>query len=202
MKYYQNEIDHIKQIIRNHHKIISIDGRCGSGKSTFSVELADALDAEILHMDDFFLQPYQRTKERYATPGANVDYERVYEILKEIKQGNPVAYQRFDCSIMELGETLHLSGNKTVVVEGSYSLTNALQDLYDFKIFLTINPIEQIDRIVKRNGKEKAEQFKERWIPLEELYFQHCHVEDICDIKIDTSKKENEDVRIIFRENG
>ena len=39
------------------------------------------------------------------------------------------------------------------------------------KVFLTIDPIEQIQRIEKRNGSEKAVEFQKKWIPLEELYF-------------------------------
>ena len=30
-------------------------------------------------MDDFFLQPDQRTKERFESPGENVDHERFEE---------------------------------------------------------------------------------------------------------------------------
>ena len=40
------------------------------------------------------------------------------------------------------------------------------------KVFLTIDPIEQIQRIEKRNGSEKAVEFQKKWIPLEELYFE------------------------------
>ena len=46
-----------------------------------------------------------------------------------------------------------------------------LEAYYDMKVFLTIDPIEQIQRIEKRNGSEKAVEFQKKWIPLEELYF-------------------------------
>lgn len=42
------------------------------------------------------------------------------------------------------------------------------------KVFLTIDPIEQIQRIEKRNGSEKAVEFQKKWIPLEELYFENA----------------------------
>ena len=36
-------------------------------------------------MDDYFLQPYQRTEERLAEPGGNVDYERFKEEIYDKK---------------------------------------------------------------------------------------------------------------------
>ena len=44
-----------------------------------------------------------------------------------------------------------------------------LEAYYDLKVFLTIDPVEQIQRIEKRNGSEKAVEFQKKWIPLEEL---------------------------------
>ena len=56
--------------------VIAIDGRAASGKSTLAEQLSTLLEADVIHMDDFFLQPYQRTPERLAEIGGNVDYER------------------------------------------------------------------------------------------------------------------------------
>ena len=50
-------------------------------------------------MDDFFLRPEQRTPERYAEPGGNVDRERfLAEVLIPLRAGETVQYRRFDCS--------------------------------------------------------------------------------------------------------
>ena len=50
------------------------------------------------------------------------------------------------------------------------------------KVFLSIDPIEQIQRIEKRNGSEKAVEFQKKWIPLEELYFEKCRTRSRCDV--------------------
>ena len=42
--------------------------------------------------------------------------------------------------------------------------------------------IEQIQRIEKRNGSEKAVEFQKKWIPLEELYFEKCRTRSRCDV--------------------
>ena len=68
-----------------HPFLIAIDGMCGSGKTTLANYLAKELNASLFHMDDFFLQPHQRTPERLADPGGNVDYERFKaEVLNHV----------------------------------------------------------------------------------------------------------------------
>ena len=44
--------------------------------------------------------------------------------------------------------------------------------------------ISQMRRIEKRNGPEKAKQFRDRWIPFEEQYFEAFDVQARCDIRI------------------
>ena len=78
--------------------LLAIDGRCASGKSTLAAKLAADWDANLFHMDDFFLQPHQRTAERLAEPGGNVDRERfLTEVLQPLHSGQPVSYRRFHC---------------------------------------------------------------------------------------------------------
>ena len=59
--------------------VIAIDGKCATGKTTLAARLASGLDADVIHMDDFFLPPAKRTQQRLSEPGGNVDYERFME---------------------------------------------------------------------------------------------------------------------------
>ena len=69
--------------------IIAIDGRCASGKSALASNLENELGCAVFHMDDFFLRPEQRTPQRYAEPGGNVDRERFWEeILEPLRISN------------------------------------------------------------------------------------------------------------------
>ena len=52
---------------------------------------------------------------------------------------------------------------------------------YHLRIFLTVDPREQLRRIEARSGPEKLRQFIDRWIPLEEQYFQACSLAERCD---------------------
>ena len=64
--------------------LVAIDGCCGSGKTTLAAALAERLKAEVLHMDDFYLRPEQRSPARYRTPGENVDHERFLGPLRPL----------------------------------------------------------------------------------------------------------------------
>lgn len=162
--------------------ILAIDGRCASGKSTLAARLADAWDASLFHMDDFYLQPAQRTAERLAEPGGNVDRERfLEEVLLPLTEGKPITYRRFDCHSFSFDPEQIIHPKPIAIVEGSYSCHPALRGFYDVRIFLDIDPETQMQRILKRNGPECADRFRTRWIPLEETYFRECRIRENCE---------------------
>ena len=57
---------------------------------------------------------------------------------------------------------------------------------YDYSVFLKIDPQAQYRRIETRNGAY-AQQFFEKWIPLETSYFSETNVEARCDLVLDIS---------------
>lgn len=57
------------------------------------------------------------------------------------------------------------------IVEGSYCLHPELSPLYDVSVCLSVSPELQRARILARNGREMAQRFFDRWIPLEQAYF-------------------------------
>lgn len=164
--------------------LIAVDGRCGAGKTTFAAFLQEKFGWSVLHMDHFFLRPEQRTKERLGTPGGNIDYERfLEEVLNPLEKGvREIVYRPFDCHRQEMAEPVSIVPAKVCLAEGSYSCHPALWERYDYHVFLTIDREEQMRRIVRRNGNENAEIFRERWIPMEERYFAQCRVEERCEL--------------------
>ena len=168
---------------KNSPFIVAIDGRCASGKTTLATELEKIISCNIVHMDHFFLRPEQRTPERLSKAGENVDYERfLSEVLIPLKKGEKVSYSPFDCKTMSFAEEIQLDDNIVNIVEGSYSCHNALYKYYDLRVFLNVSEKEQIERIIIRDGKEKAEIFKSKWIPLEENYFKTFNIADRCEV--------------------
>ena len=167
--------------------IIAIDGLCGSGKSSLAALLCSVYDCNLFHADDFFLPQELRTPERYATPGGNVHWERIKsEILESLKSGEPFSYRPFDCSEMDYGAPVHVEPKLINIVEGSYSLHPELIDAYDLKIFLKTDPETQLSRIRVRDGEEYSKVFEEKWIPLENKYFEAFPVEKQCDLVFNT----------------
>ncbi len=175
--------------LRRGRVIVAIDGRCGSGKTTLAAKLQKHLHGSVFHMDDFFLRPEQRAEERFAAPGENVDHERfLEEVLLPLRNGQPVTYQPFLCSRQQLGGPLTVEPNRVAIVEGAYACHPALWEYYDLRVFLTIDPETQMQRIQARNGPEKAQQFRTRWIPFEEKYFKAFHVQTRCDMCLHCEK--------------
>lgn len=165
--------------------IIALDGRCASGKTTLAAELERRYGWSVVHMDHFFLRPEQRNPERYAQPGGNVDHERfLEEMLLPLRRGERPVYRPFDCHAQALQAPIPFDPGPVVVVEGSYACHPALWDQYDLRVFLTVDRLIQMERIIRREGDEYAQVFREKWIPLEERYFSACEVERRCDYRL------------------
>lgn len=166
---------------------VAIDGLCGSGKSTLGALLASVYDCNLFHADDFYLPKELRTPERYAAPGGNVHWERIRsEILEPLKAGKTFSYRKFDCSVLDYGETVSVMPKALNILEGSYSTHPELIAAYDLKIFLKTPPEIQSQRILARNGPAAHAMFVQKWIPLENKYFETFPVEKQCDLVFTT----------------
>ncbi len=174
-----------KLLSEKNQVLLAIDGPCASGKTTLAERIALEFDGNLIHMDDFFLRPQQRTAERFAEAGGNVDRERfLEEVLLPIKKGKPFSYRPFDCGAMALGKEVQWIPKKLTVVEGSYSMHPYFGDPYDLTLFLEISPEEQLARLKKRSP-EKLDRFLQEWIPMENRYFQAFSVKSRCNFVLD-----------------
>ena len=52
------------------------------------------------------------------------------------------------------------------------------REVYDCKIFLKLPEDVQKQRIMARNGKEMYEIFRDKWIPMENRYFEAFQIAD------------------------
>ena len=163
---------------------MAIDGGAASGKTTLANILSERYGAPIIHMDDFFLRPEQRTPERFAEAGGNFDRERfLREVVPYIRNNQTFSYQIFDCSAMSLGGYREIPQSPLIIIEGSYSHHPAFSDAFDLRVFLFVPEEERRKRILFRNG-EKSEMFFTRWIPLENRYFEAFSIREKADIVI------------------
>ena len=170
--------------------ILAIEGRCGSGKTTLAAYLAGIYDCNVIHMDDFYLPFSMRTSKRLAEPGGNIHYERflteIYTPLrrlaaKETFTGNHLTgtavdavlgcYQVFSCVTGDYDDTYPLYNRPLTIIEGSYCMHPEFRNLYDLSVFLDITAELQLKRLRNRVGSEALNAFIEKWIPLENAYF-------------------------------
>ena len=154
--------------------VIGIDGMSGSGKTTLGKLLQrEYSDSNLFHMDDYFLQPYQKTPERSTEIGGNVDYERfMEEIILHLGDTDGFQYRTYDCHTQTLSSEIHITPKPLVIIEGAYSQHPYFGSPYDLLIFCEISEEEQKRRILKRNGAKMLELFVGEWIPKENLYFK------------------------------
>lgn len=157
--------------------LVALDGRCAAGKTSLANEMQSTYGCNVVHMDHFFLRPEQRTAERFNEPGGNVDYERfLQEVLQPLKENKAFSYGIFDCHEQKITEYAEIVPKTVTIIEGSYSCHPELVKYYDLKVFLDVDKEEQQQRILNRNGKEGLAMFQNKWIPLEEMYFESFQI--------------------------
>ena len=164
--------------------LVAIDGNCAAGKTTLAAGLAECYDCNVFHMDDFFLRPEQRTPERFAQPGGNVDYERfAEEVLRPLTRGEAFSYRPFDCRTFTLSDPIGVTPRKLNIIEGSYSHHPWFADPYDLKIFLSVPGDVQRQRILQRPAF-LHQKFFETWIPMERRYFEEFRIPQGSDLTL------------------
>lgn len=169
------------------HILIAIDGRCAAGKTSLAARLQDIYNCNVIHMDHFFLRGEQRTEARMNIPGENVDHERfLEEVLIPLREKKDFAYRPYNCKLQSFTEEIQMDVMPINIIEGSYCCHPSLWEYYDKRVFLKVNPEEQLRRIVERDGMEKSKLFQSKWIPLEEKYFAEYDIEKRCDLCFET----------------
>lgn len=160
--------------------VVAIDGMSGSGKTTLAKEIQKYYpEANVFQMDDYFLQPHQRTDKRLEEVGGNVDYERFQcEVTNCLEDREGLKYRVYDCKKQTIGTEIFVPWSPLVIVEGAYSQHPFFGDVYDLRIFCEVSKMEQVARIRERNGEEMLKRFLDEWIPKENAYFEKYRIRE------------------------
>jgi uridine kinase len=166
----------LRQIPRTQQTLlVGIDGRGGSGKSTFARQLERAApDVTVVEFDDFYL----RLRERQARAtrgdtevGANFDWRRLREqVLVPLSQDATAEYQRYDWPRDELAEWHSVPVGGIVIIEGNYSTRKELFDFYDFTLWIDALDALRLERGIRRGGEDTRQRWLTEWMPEEERY--------------------------------
>ncbi|HHU89604.1 MAG TPA: uridine kinase [Clostridiaceae bacterium] len=177
-------LNRIETLLKDKHSVkIAIDGNSGAGKTTLAKYIEEHFDCNVFHMDDFFLPLELKTEERLKEVGGNVDYVRFrHEVADRLIEGGNFEYRVYNCRTLSFDRTIFVKEKRLNIVEGVYSMHPTLIDIYDYKIFLSIDHDKQLERIIKRSGAALANKFKEIWIPMENRYFSEMKIKENSDL--------------------
>lgn len=170
----------IMRLIRKQdHPFVTIDGPCASGKTTLAARLAEMISAAVVHTDDYVVPHAQKTANRLAVPGGNCDADRLLrEVILSWKQHLPVRMRRYDCKTDLFLPEETLPNREILILEGSYSNLPEIRQQADVRIFLDITRETQEARLQQRETPESLKRFRDRWIPLEDAYFEAYRLPD------------------------
>lgn len=176
-----------RQLAQAEHITVAIDGPCGSGKSSLAFLLAELFPSRVLHMDDYYLPLPQRSPDWADIPCGNMDLERfLRQALLPAAEGEAIACQPYSCRQGRLLATRTLPAAPLTIVEGSYSHHPLFTSHYDLKIFLHCSGREQLARL-KRRENARPDDYLQRWIPLEQAYYQKFGIRSLCDMAFDNT---------------
>ena len=144
--------------------ILLIDGRSGSGKT----ELANLLQAEVLHLDDVYP----------GWGGLRAASELLPTILRERR------WQRYDWATGSLAEW-HELGDGDIVVEGCGALSRASRAVADFGIWVQHPSASRKERALRREPHFASHW--DEWALQEDAHEAREHPQQLADAIVDGS---------------
>jgi anaerobic ribonucleoside-triphosphate reductase activating protein len=166
--------------------VVGIDGRCCAGKTSLAARLSRRLGAPVIHLDDFF-PPGKKPD----GDGVNIDTERfLEEAAPYLRSGEAFSYRRYICRAGEYSDPVAVPAAPLRIVEGSYALSPRLRGLYSVSVFMDIGAAAQRERLLTREGARGMRAYAERWLPLEESYFERFDVRGCADYLINGAAAE------------
>ncbi len=169
---FQSLLNELEPLAQYRPLLIGIDGRPCAGKTTLTMELADALNAQTIYLDEFFIP--QKLWPKDAKPAFPFFYFRYNEFLEGVKtlaQGRPFHYFSHDWDKNGLSaEPTIITPDKVIIVEGVSALNPELVDLYFKKIWVASDRKNERAAVITRDGEKNILLWQKFYIPSIDLY--------------------------------
>lgn len=156
-------------------RLIGVDGHAGSGKTSFSEQLAEALGgAPVLHLDDLAThqEPFgwmRRLRSQVLTP---------------LSRGLTAEYRRYDWVGARFAELQRIPAAPAVLVEGVGAGRRALRPALARLIWMELSADAAHARGERRDGPELA-QFWRSWRAAEEAHFARDPSRPFAQLQVD-----------------
>ncbi|WP_265446832.1 hypothetical protein [Flexivirga meconopsidis] len=142
--------------------IITIDGRSGSGKTTFAAALAAELgDATVVHLDDL----YPGWDGLAATPKIVAAW-----LMTPLRAGRAASYRRFDWATGDYADEVTVPTATFVIIEGAGSSVEPAGGHADVRVWLEAARSTRKARGLARDGDAYAP-YWQRWADQEDAVF-------------------------------
>lgn len=171
---YLNAVLRINGALSGRERLtVTIDGPCASGKTTLAEKLAEVFGAAVIHTDDFVIPHAMKTPAHLAIPGGNCDADRLAdEVLAPWMRGEAVRYRKYDCASDRLLPEETLPDSRMLIIEGCYCNLPRISRCAEVRLFLDTPLEEREQRLAVRETAPSLNMFYEKWIPLENAYFE------------------------------
>jgi uridine kinase len=164
--------------------VVALDGRSGAGKSTLAASMAEASDAVVIPVDDFFRAdiPDAGWDARSAEERARevFDWPRLRaEVIEPLLAGTAARWHAFD---FEAGtrpdgaygmrsDWVVREPAPVIILDGAYTAGPQLADLVDLAVLVEAPAEERHARLSAREEAHFLEDWHARWDAVEEHYF-------------------------------
>ena len=144
--------------------VVSVCGGSGSGKSTFTGRLLEALgeDAAFIAHDDYYkhtpgMSPEQRAAYNFDVPAA-LDTHLLVEHVAQLRAGRPAQVPIYDfCTQTRCEQARTVEPVPVVVVEGILVMADAaLMEQVDLSIFIDVDEPTRLERRLRRDCGERG----------------------------------------------
>lgn len=151
---------------RSRPRVTLVDGRSGSGKTTYATELARSSGAQLLSLDDV----YPGWDGLEAAEAHVLDH-----VLRAIAEGRPPRWRSWNWPDARPGTWHDLDPRQPLVIEGCGAISPAARSLADHAVWIELpDEDERRRRAIARDGEDFALNWQ-RWARQEEW---HAHLHD------------------------
>lgn len=147
-------------------RITLIDGRSGSGKTTYAAQLARRTGAQLLSLDDVYP----------GWDGLEAGEAHVLKhVLRSLAEGRPARWQAWNWAQGQPGSWHELDSLRALIIEGCGAVSPAARALADHAIWIELaDDSERRRRAIARDGDAFALNWQ-RWARQEERHaVLHC----------------------------